>query len=158
MRDVTFEEDLPNYLSTPMKRREWIHALEDSVRNASGAEEGGTNSCPVIHHFADGMYMRSGFMPAGSIVVGKIHKYETINILHSGTMTVVTEEGGAVKMVGPQIIVSGAGCKKALYIHTDCYFSNVNRNRTDTRDVAELEEELIVSDYNLIENGDVPCG
>ena len=153
---MDIEKAIASDLETPQKRREWIHNLEEIVRDLPNSDENGEKTCPLEHRFADGMYIRTGFMPAGSLVVGKIHRYETINVLHAGTVTIITEEDGVKRYTAPDIIISSAGCKKALYIHEDCYFSNINRNRTDTRDVEELEKELIAQDYNLI--GEESCG
>ena len=112
---------IPQELETPMQRREWIHALEDLIRSQPNADENGKDTCPLEHRFADGMYIRTGFMPKGALVVGKIHRYETINILHSGKMTVVTEQDGIKTYEAPDIIISSAMCKKALYIEEDCF-------------------------------------
>ena len=152
--------ELPEHLQTALQRRDWICELEKTIRNNPNSEESGTKTCPLIHQFADGMYARTGFMPAGSVIVGKIHRYETINILHEGVMSVITEDGGAEIYEAPRIFTSPAGCKKALYIIEDCYFTNVNRNRTDTRDLKELEDSLIVKDYDSfeIENRGESCG
>ena len=40
--------------------------------------------CPLKHYFAPGVYLREIFMPAGSVVIGKIHKTEHFNIIQKG--------------------------------------------------------------------------
>jgi hypothetical protein len=138
--------DLPPFLQTKESRRVWMSEFEEMIRATPGSEENGTTTCPLKHTFADGMYARTGFMPAGSFVAGKIHRYETINILHCGSMAVITEDGGLEFYAAPHIFRSPAGCRKSLFIMEDCYFTNVNRNRSGTQDMDQLESELIVTD------------
>lgn len=95
--------------------------------------------CPLKHHFAPGVYIREIFMPAGSIVIGKIHKTEHVNIIQRGRVRVF-QEAGQMEL-GPCTFVSKAGVQKVLYILEDTVWSTVHV--TDNRDLASLEAELI---------------
>jgi quercetin dioxygenase-like cupin family protein len=95
---------------------------------------------PVRHHFAHKTYGRELFIAKGVTLTGKIHKYSQINVLVSGDISVLTDEG--VKRVQPPfIIVSPAGTKRAAYAHEDSIWLTVHG--TDKTDVDEIENEFI---------------
>jgi hypothetical protein len=104
--------------------------------------------CPLRHHFSPGVYVREIFMPAGSVIVGKVHKTEHLNILQSGHVLIATPDGPPIELVGPVTFVSKAGVQKTLYILSDTTWSTVHV--TDLRDLEQLEAALI-------EPGDYPA-
>lgn len=95
------------------------------------------------HYFADGMYGRELFIPAGSVVVGKMHRHEHLVQLLSGEATVYTDNG-MERIVGPRTWVSPPGVKRALMTHTDCLFFTVHLNPENTRDLEAIEADVIV--------------
>ncbi len=95
---------------------------------------------PVKHHFSQGVYGRELFIPAGTILTGKIHKYPQLNILSQGEMSVLTEDG--VKRVqAPFHVVSPAGTKRIAYAHTDCTWTTIHG--TELNEVEEIEKYFI---------------
>lgn len=99
--------------------------------------------CPLKHHFAPGVYLREIFMPAGAIVIGKIHKTEHFNIIQKGRVSLIGE--GETKILeGPCTFISKAGVQKVLYIHEDTVWSTIHI--TDERDLDRLEAQLIEPD------------
>jgi hypothetical protein len=100
--------------------------------------------CPLNHYFAPGVYIREIFMPAGSIVIGKIHKTEHFNIIQKGSVTLIAEDGSHKSLQGPCTFVSKAGVQKLLYIHEDTVWSTVHL--TEERDLDKLEALLIEPD------------
>lgn len=95
---------------------------------------------PTEHYFADGMYCRAVFRPAGTLIVGKVHRKEHLYIVASGTVKVTTEDG-LKEITGPRVIVSQPGTKRAVLAVTDATCMTVHR--TDSRDVEEIERELV---------------
>lgn len=93
-----------------------------------------------VHHFAEHVYGRELFIPAGTVVVGKIHRHEHLVMLMKGDVTINTGEG-MERIVGPKVWVSQPGIKRVLYTHTDCTFFTVHPS--DKRDLAELEADII---------------
>ena len=86
---------------------------------------------PISHHFAQGVYARSGLVKKGSAFVGRVHLQSQINIISSGSVTVLTEQG-TVHLIGPCIWVSPAGAQRAARIHEDTYWSTIiGTNETD---------------------------
>lgn len=101
------------------------------------------------HYFADGLYARALFIPAGDTVVGKMHRQSHINFLMKGTIRVWTEQGMKT-LEAPQIITSEPGCKRVGYALTDTVWVTVHAS-TKT-DLKELEAELIIPERPFIEH------
>jgi len=156
MKEV-MQLELPQSLSTPALRRDWISGLEDLIQNecpqSASVELDEKN---LVHGFAGGMYVREIFIPAGLMLTGKIHKHEHPNFLMSGKVSVITEDGGAQLMEGPQSIISPSGCKRALYTHTPTWWITVHLNpngHTEFND--EFEDEIIAKDYMELDMNDL---
>jgi len=105
-----------------------------------------------IHHFADGLYGREILIPAGTLVIGKVHKREHLNFLMQGDITVWTETG-MKRVQAPLILKSYPGIKRVGLTHSDTIWVTVHA--TDARegcDLEELENDLTVptmADYDL---------
>ena len=97
--------------------------------------------CTLKHYFAPHVYIREIFMPAGSVVIGKIHKTEHFNIIQKGSVTLMNEDGSKETLTGPVTFISKGGVQKVLYIHDDTVWSTVHI--TENRDLESLEAELI---------------
>lgn len=102
---------------------------------------------PLKHTFAPGSYAREIFLPAGCIVVGKIHKHAHLNIVSRGRVVVVTEFGPREidATCTPVTFTSDAGSKRALYCYEDTIWTTIHL--TDKTDLAEIEREIIATDY-----------
>jgi hypothetical protein len=100
------------------------------------------------HFFAPGIYVRQLTIPAGVVLTGKIHRYEIMNILVSGTIRVTTDDGVA-ELTGPMIFNSQAGTKKAGFALTDVVFLNVHP--TELTDLEKIEKEFIVPSFEVLE-------
>ena len=98
----------------------------------------------VSHHFASGSYVRELFIPQGTAVVGKIHKFETINILLSGALTIYTTGGESQFMKAPKIFTTPAGCRKAGFAHVDSVWLNVHTS--EGGDLESIEKKYITQE------------
>lgn len=92
--------------------------------------------CPITHRFADGIYIREVRMPAGSYIIGHHHKTDHLNIMLTGHLTILNEDGTKTDLHAPQTFISPAG-RKIAYIHEDVIWQNVFA--TEERDVEMLE-------------------
>ena len=102
----------------------------------------------LLHHFSKGLYARELRIPKGTLVVGKIHKFESLNILVEGELVLLTENGKE-KIKSPYIMVSQPGIKRMVFTHTDCVWLTVHG--TDKKDLEEIEEDVIAKDYDEVE-------
>lgn len=97
------------------------------------------------HHFAPGAYARELFVPAGRIVVGKIHRHAHVNVLSQGKCMVFTEDG-LVELEAPHTFISTPGTKRVVFTLTDIVWTTVHV--TNETDLAKLEAELIAPSYD----------
>jgi quercetin dioxygenase-like cupin family protein len=97
------------------------------------------------HFFADGMYGRLVFSPAGTVIVGKEHKTEHFYIVLSGLVRVTTPDG-IQDVRGPKVFVCPPGTKRAVLVLEDAWRMNVHVNRSNTTDMDALESALIKDD------------
>ena len=98
---------------------------------------------PTGHFFAFNRYCRFLPRPAGTLIVGKVHRKEHIYIVLFGTVRITT--GAQVTDVtGPKIFISQPGTKRAVLALTDACCFTVHK--TELTDLALIEEELIEDD------------
>lgn len=92
----------------------------------------------VEHLHCDGMYLRKLHIPKGTLLVGKIHLKDCLNIVAKGEISVLTEFGCALIPEG-ETGVSLAGTQKVGYAHEDTVFINVFRaEATSIEDIERL--------------------
>ena len=127
-------------------RREAILRLQDAI--ISEGRDVGPASCPVKHHFAPGSYGREMTLPAGMVVVGKIHKHAHINVISKGRVQVFTEQDGVLELAAPCTFVSSPGTKRVVHVLEETVWTTVHV--TDKTDLAEIEREVIATDFSEV--------
>lgn len=130
---------------SPLEIRYAICRLEEAMRKACETGELQGTEFPLTHDFFDGKYTRTIFLPAGSLLVGKLHKHDHGYTIWSGKVTVVTEAGGIETIQGMYRGVSPAGVKRAIYVHEDTIWTVVHE--TDSTDLEEIESQVIAKSY-----------
>ena len=100
------------------------------------------------HYQIKGVYARSMFVPAGMMITGKIHNFESIGILAQGTMRITNGETSVV-VSAPYITVDKPGIKRLGYAETDCTFISIHR--TDAEEIADIEDELVSDTFEEFE-------
>lgn len=128
-------------------RREAILRLQDAI--ISEGRDVGPASCPVKHHFAPGSYGREMTLPAGMVVVGKIHKHAHINVISKGRVQVFTEQAGVLELAAPCTFVSSPGTKRVVHVLEETVWTTVHV--TDKTDLAKIEREVIATDFMEVE-------
>jgi quercetin dioxygenase-like cupin family protein len=99
------------------------------------------------HFFANGMYARELHRPAGTVIVGKIHKHEHFFIVTKGEIIAWTEQG-MKRMPAPYVHVSLPGTKRVTYAVVDSTAMTVHR--TDSRDLDFIEAEIIEAEEGAL--------
>lgn len=95
---------------------------------------------PITNHFAPGLYAREILLPAGSVIVGKIHNHSHINTISKGKVKVATEWGVEL-FEAPYTFVSKPGTKRIVYALEDTIWTTYHP--TDETDVSKIEEDII---------------
>lgn len=128
--------------------RKMALGFEQSLKKTEGVHIGDNDLCPLTHSFSPGIYVRQIFIPAGTLISGKIHKHRHPNFLMSGKVIVITEGEGVQELEGPLSIMSPPGTKRSLKALTDLIWITVHPNPTDTEDLEEIEKEVIAETYD----------
>lgn len=126
--------------------REQVMRLEKSMRDMPDQL---TEEHLTSHYFADGVYLREMFMPAGSVVVGKIHRTKHLTIICNGTVQITTGRG-VEQITGPAVFVSDAGAKKAIHAITDATL--MNPHPTKETDLEKIEQAFIAPSFEALES------
>jgi len=103
---------------------------------------------PIEHYQIKGVYARSMFIPAGTLLTGKIHNFESIAILAKGTIRITNGTESYVISEG-HIMVDQPGIKRLGYAETDVVFITVHR--TDNIEIEAIENELVSATFEEYE-------
>lgn len=99
---------------------------------------------PIKHYFGDGVYGREMFIKKGVVVVGKIHKYRTINILSQGHLLMHVEGVQPAQIKAPFTVVGEPGTQRAVYALEDSIWTCFHG--TDETDLEKIEAKFIAQD------------
>lgn len=133
-----------------LKRRAEIEALEAHMKSALPPEEQMPIDDMTHHHFATGVYCREMKIPAGVLVVGKLHKTEHLAVLLYGSVQITTETGTVVHH-GPKLMKAPAGTKRVALAITDCSWLAFHAVG-DERDVDAIESQFIAKSFDELES------
>jgi hypothetical protein len=125
----------PAVQSLPPSREQIERLQAHMLPNATAMPE-------AVHHFAPGMYGREFSMPAGMLVVGKVHKHGHIMMVVKGRATVL-DEFGRYEVAAGFVQASRPGAKRVVLAHEDTTFVTVHLNPTDTKNLDAIEAEHI---------------
>lgn len=137
-------------MTSPLEIRSKICQIEQLMRGSVDAGEmvDTAETYPLKHTFADGIYVREMSIPAGHMIVGKIHRHDHLNFISKGRVTVITEQGGVEELTGPCTMISPAGVKRLLFTHEDTVWTVAHV--TDKTDLDEIEAEVIAASYTAM--------
>ena len=102
------------------------------------------------HTFADGVYVREMTIEKDEIIIGAIHKHLHVWFLLSGNITVLTE-GKLKEYQAPCTVLSEPGVKRVIYGNEESIFTNVHKNPTNTKNIKELEKQIVALNYKEYE-------
>ena len=125
-----------------------IKAAQDALVAGIASGELAEADCPVEHYFAPGLYTRKCSIPAGSVVVGKMHRHQHPTFLMQGMVAINTDKGMEL-IHGPHIWISQTNAKRILRTVTDCVFATVHLNPDDTTDLEAIEAAVIVPESQI---------
>lgn len=113
---------------------------------APGKTFGNTDAeCPVTHHFAPGLYAREMLIPAGTVIVGKTHRFAHLNTVSRGRI-VVASEHGTREVLAPSTFLSQPGIKRVGLAIEDTVWTTFHP--TQETDLAAIEAEVILPEVH----------
>lgn len=128
----------------PEVTREAILDIQERLSSAVSNGELQEPVMPLRHIFTDGAYARELTMPAGSLVIGKIHKHSHLNFITKGKVAVATEFGQEV-YTAPYTFVSQPGTKRVVYILEETVWTTVHV--TPETDLEKIEDYVIAKSF-----------
>ena len=96
------------------------------------------------HHFADGIYARELFIPAGVCLVGALHKTNHLFTVSQGECVAVTHEGRE-EIKAPYMGQTQPGMKRVIYAITDTVWTTFHV--TEETDVDKVAKEILEEEY-----------
>ena len=100
------------------------------------------------HYFSEsGMYCRKVFRPAGTLIVGKVHKHHHLFLCAMGEIIAWTENGMKRLQAG-DVVESKPGTKRVTLAVSDAI--GITIHRTDKTDLEEIEAELVEPDNTAL--------
>ena len=101
------------------------------------------------HYYGEGVYARALLIPAGTCVIGHIHKQDRICIIAQGECTFVDEWQNKT-VEAPYVGEFKAGSKTAVYAHTDTlWVACLGTNSKDAEVIIDDLVEVSHKDYQL---------
>lgn len=131
-------QSLPAETIDHVPTREEIARLQAAMSMMPQAEGMKTD-----HYFAGGMYCRRLWRPAGTLIVGKIHKAPHFFLCAAGEI-IAWSEHGMRKLLAGDVIESKPGTKRVTLAMTDAI--GITIHKTDLTNIDEIEAELIEED------------
>ena len=107
------------------------------------------------HRFHDGWYERRLLVPAGMLIVGKIHRHDHPVGVISGHALIMSEFGSAEVRAG-YFALSRAGVKRVVLAFEDTLFVTLHRNESNTEDLGRIEAEHIEPEAFSLERHAAP--
>lgn len=98
-------------------------------------------SCPVFHRFGPGLYVRELHMAAGTIAIGRIQRFEHMNVFIKGRVRVLNSDGTTDDIEAPMTFVGRPGRKVGIVLE-DMIWQNIYA--TTETDIEKLEEAIFV--------------
>jgi len=127
-----------------LDRRAKLGALESAM-----LQEDQVN-IPVNHRFSGGIYAREITIPKGTLLTGRIHKFDHFDIMLSGDVSVSTDTGEVKRLTGLNIMEGKAGKKRAGYAHEDTHW--ITFHCAEERDPTEMYQFLTCGSFEELED------
>lgn len=100
-----------------------------------------TVELPLKHDFVPGMYIRTIYMPAGTLLTSKIHMTEHPFVITKGCACVWIDNVGWQELRAPYTGITLPNTRRVLYIKEDCTWTTFHA--TTLTDVDEIEKMII---------------
>lgn len=143
--DLIIDKPLPTPAN--MEFRDVVKKLEECMMEMPDKIDIPVDT-PCRHFFCDKLYAREIFMPAGTVIIGKIHAKEHISIVSQG-YAIVASEQGSQEIRAPMTWISLPNTKRVVYVIEDMIWTTLHPNESNTQDLAELEADLITKSHIL---------
>lgn len=139
-----------------VKFRQDILAVQNGLMKMieDGAIQSTLEDCIVKHYFSPKdeeygccTYAREMLIPKGTLIIGKIHRHQHLNIISKGKVVVYTEFGEK-HLEAPITFVSEIGLKRSVYAVEDTLWTTIHLTKfVGEENLDKIEQEVISPDY-----------
>lgn len=146
-----------NDLVDKVKFRQDILTVQDGLQKliAQGAMKSTLEDCTLKHYFSPKdekygccTYAREMLIPKDTLIIGKIHRHQHLNIISKGKVTVFTEFGEK-HLTAPCTFISEIGLKRAVYAEEDTLWTTIHLTQfASENDLDKIEHEVIAPSYD----------
>jgi hypothetical protein len=136
--DFNAFKDLSTHGFTNRQKVEYLEFIMRQMPESEGVGEE-INRKGLKHHLCNGVYVRELFLPAGILIIGKVHKHAHLSYVASGDISIMTDK--LERITGPYMFTSPAGIKRAVMPHTDTVWMTFHR--TDKTSIEDIEDEAV---------------
>lgn len=145
MSNALTDSPLPSEPMPVAEYRRWVSNIEHIVskqphcvdRHTSGKAGFQTN-----HTLTPGLYLREIVMPAGALVVSRIHLKEHPFMILSGEVSVF-DGNSSVRLKAPYRGITVAGTKRVLYVHEETTWITCHATNKET--LEEIDENGVIT-------------
>jgi hypothetical protein len=109
--------------------------------------------CQLTHKFEQGLYIRELRMPAGTLLIGRVHRYGHVCQLLEGDLILIHCKGVREGFKAPSQILTEPGYQMVVYAATDALARTVHPNPREERDIQRLEDDIFESKEDLLRLG-----
>ncbi len=109
-----------------------LHALVDQVPQVE---------CPIRWFYAPGLVAREITIPAGTVLIGAVHKTQNLAVLSKGRMVLATAHG-PVEISAPHTLTVMPGDKNSATALEECVWTNFFPNPDNETNTDLLIERL----------------
>lgn len=99
----------------------------------------------INHYHSYHVYAREMKLPATALCIGRIHRFDNLNILSKGDVSVLSIDGSK-RLSAPYTYVAKAGSKRLIYAYTDAVWTTVIG--TPVRDLSVIQNEFTCVSYD----------
>lgn len=153
--------ELPSSALSTSEYREWITGVEKKMAESElwvdrhTAEDKGF---PLNHIFTKGLYTREISMPAGALVVSRIHMYEHPFVILRGRVSVFDGETSTV-LEAPFRGITKAGTKRILYCHEPTVWVTFHPTNKTTLEELNRSGVIVCDTFDEFDSfiGDTKC-
>ena len=125
----------------------WLLGVQDEMLKLEQTD------CPLVHDFCDNTYARTVFLPGGSFIMGRTHKKECMNFVHTGSAVILID--GELKYINaPDMFVSQPNTKKFGRILSDMTWTTTHsikkRDIVTDNGVIDIDKTVEKMDKKLL--------
>lgn len=106
----------------------------------------------IAHLFDDKTYIREVRIPAGTLIVGRVHRHGHEMQLLEGSVLLIGE-GFRMGKQAPDAVTTGPGFQMVCFTLSNVVARTIHPNPEDSRDIEALEADIFESPESLIEFG-----